>query len=197
MRWVPPFGNLSHAARKRMIIISLAVSVILLLAMRNLDTPLRTHTAPRGIVSFELAADYEASQRILGSWSTRAKINAALSLGLDFLFLIVYALFISLSCVQIATALKDDHSIFFHAGVVLAWAQFLAAVLDAVENLALIHLLLNSSHRWLPCLARWCAIIKFSMVGAGLIFISGGVLAIGFKKISKKNQDESGIRNGK
>jgi hypothetical protein len=196
MRWVAPFENLSNSARKRVIIIAFAMSAILLLAMRILDTPLQTRTAPHGIVSFELAASYAASQQILDSWNSEAKINAALSLGLDFLFLIVYALFISLSCARIAAALKDGHSIFFRVGVVLAWAQFFAAVLDAVENLALIHLLLNSSHRWLPCLARWCAMVKFSIVGAGLIFISGGLLVIGFKKIFKRNQDESGIRNG-
>jgi hypothetical protein len=162
------------------------MSAILLFAMRTLDTPLRTHTAPSGIVSFELATNYETSQRILDSWSTEAKINAALSLGLDFLFLIVYALFISLACVQIAAALKDDHSILFRVATVLAWAQFLAAILDAIENLALIHLLLNASHKWLPCLARWCAMVKFSIVSAGLIFIFGGLLVIGLQKIIKR-----------
>ena len=186
MRWVPPFNNLSNSTRKRIILITFVMSAILLLAMRTLDTPLRTQTAPSGIVSFELAANYAASKQILDSWSAEAKINAALSLGLDFLFLIVYALFISLSCVQIAAALKDDHSILFRVAVVLAWAQFLAAILDAIENLALIHLLLNSSHKWLPCLARGCAIVKFSIVGAGLIFVFGGLLLIGFQKIFKR-----------
>jgi hypothetical protein len=186
MRWVPPFNHLSNSARKRALIITFVVSAILLLAMRTLDAPLRTRTAPNGIVSFEMAGNYEVSRQILDSWSTEAKTNAALSLGLDFLFLIVYALFISLACVQIAAALKDDHSIFFRAAVVLAWAQFLAAILDATENLALIRLLLNSSSKWLPCLARWCAIIKFSIVGAGLIFIFGGLMVIGFKKIFKR-----------
>jgi hypothetical protein len=68
------------------------MSAILLFAMRSLDTPLRTRTAPGGIVSFELAKNYAASQQILDSWSAKAKINAALSLGLDFLFLILYGL---------------------------------------------------------------------------------------------------------
>jgi hypothetical protein len=163
------------------------MSVILLLVMRTLDTPLRTHKAPRGIISFELAKDDEASQQIMDSWSIEAKVNAALSLGLDFLFLITYALFISFSCIQVAAVLKDEHSIFFNLAVVLAWAQFLAAILDAIENIALIHLLLNSSRKWLPYLARWCAIVKFSIVGAGLIFIFGGVLVIGFKKIFKRS----------
>lgn len=187
MRWVPPFDNLSNSARKRVIIICFLMSAILLFAMRTLDTPLRTHRAPGGIVSFELAKSHEVSRQILDSWNTEAKINAALSLGLDFLFLIVYALFISLSCIQVGAVLKDDHSIIFSVAVVLAWAQFLAAILDAIENLALIHLLLNSGRKWLPCLARWCAIVKFSIVGAGLIFILGGLLVIGLKIIFKRS----------
>ena len=182
-----PFDHLSNSARKRLIVITLMMSTILLFAMRTLDTPLKTQTAPSGIVSFELTKNYDASQQILGSWNTEAKINAALSLGLDFLFLIVYALFISLSCIQVGAVLKDDHSIIFSVAVALAWAQFLAAILDAIENLALIHLLLNSSRKWLPCLARWCAIVKFSIVSAGLIFILGGLLVIGLKIIFKRS----------
>jgi hypothetical protein len=49
MRWVP---------RKRVVVITLVMSAILLFAMRSLDTPLRTRTAPGGIVSFELAKNY-------------------------------------------------------------------------------------------------------------------------------------------
>ena len=188
MRWVPPFNHLSNSARKRVLVITLVMSAILLFVMRALDTPLRTNTAPSGIVSFELAKNYDASQQILNSWNTEAKINAALSLGLDFLFLIVYALFISFSCIQVAVALKDDHTCFFRVAVVLAWAQFLAAILDAIENVALIQLLKNSSRIGLPCLARWCAIVKFSIVGAGLIFIFAGLLGIGMQKIFKRSR---------
>lgn len=186
MRWVSPFDNFSKAAQIRLIVVTFAMSAILLFAMRTLDAPLRTQAATKGIVSFELAKNYDASRQILNSWNTEAKIYAALSLGLDYLFLIVYAIFISLACIQVATALKGDHSFFFCMGLVLAWAQFLAAILDAIENLALIHLLMNSSRKWLPCLARWCAIVKFSVVSAGLIFILGGLLVIGLKKIFKR-----------
>ena len=185
MRGVPPFDNLSNSARRRVIVVTFVMSAILLFALRTLDAPLRTSAAPRGIVSFELAQNYDASRQILDSWSTDAKVYAALSLGLDYLFLIVYALFISSACIQVATALKGDHSVFLCMAGVLAWAQFIAAFLDAIENLALIHLLLNSSRSWLPCLARGCAIVKFSIVAAGLIFIFGGLLVIGLKKIFK------------
>ena len=185
MRWMSPYDNLSNSAQRRVIFVSLLMSAILLFAMRTIDAPLRTRMAPRGIVSFELAKNYDTSQQILNSWNAEAKINAALSLGLDFLFLISYALFISVSCIQVGAAIKVDHSIFLKTAIVLSWAQLLAASFDAIENLALIQLLLNSSRQWLTGLARWCAVLKFSIVGAGLIFIFGGLLFIGLKKIFK------------
>ncbi len=162
------------------------MSAILLVAMHRLDAPLRTQVAPRGIVSFELAARYETSRQILNSWNARAKTQAALSLGLDYLFLIVYANFISLACVRVGQTFRRHKPRLAGPAASLAWAQFLAAVLDAVENLALIALLLNSARRWLSPLASGCAIIKFSIVGAGLIYICGGLLFIGLKTIIMK-----------
>jgi hypothetical protein len=182
MRWGPLIDNFPKAAQIRLIVVTFVMSVILLVVMRILDAPLTTPAAPSGIVSFELAKNYDVSRQILSSWSAEAKVYAAFSLGLDYLFLIVYALFIFLSCIRLATALKGHYSFLWGMAIVLAWSQFLAASLDAIENWALIHLLLDSSRRWLPCLARWCAIAKFSIVGVGLIFISGGFLAIGIKK---------------
>ena len=182
-----PFGHFSKAARNRLTVMTFVMSAILLVVLRILDAPLRTEVAPKGIVSFELATDYAESRHILSSWKAEAKVYAALSLGLDYLFLVVYALFISSACIWVAETLNSDHVFFFILALLLAWAQFLAAVLDAFENLALIHLLLDSTRKWLPGLARGCAMVKFSIVGAGLLFIAGGLLAVGIKKRLLKN----------
>ena len=183
MRLVWPFGQFSNAARNRMLIVTLILSAILLIAMHVLDKPLRTRYAPRGIVSFELAKNYEHSRQILNSWDAKAKTHAALSLGLDYLFLIFYAILIALACIQVANALQAQKSFLAGIGPILARAQFLAATLDALENLALIQLLLDSSRTWLPGLARWCAIVKFGIVGAGLSYIISGLFIIGLRKI--------------
>ena len=85
MQRFAPFDRCSPSVRKRTLVIALILSLILLIAMRILDVPLRTAVAPRGIVSFELARDVNASRQILESWNARAKTHAALSLGLDYL----------------------------------------------------------------------------------------------------------------
>ena len=192
MPLITPFDKFSDSNRKRLLVCALVLSAALLAALHALDIPLRTPAAPRGIVSFELADSMAASQQILDSWNARAKIQAALSLGLDYLFLIVYAVFISLACVQVSKALQHRSPLLAGIGAVLAWAQFLAAVLDAAENSVLIALLLNSECTWLPVAARACAIIKFSIVAAGLVYMGAGMLIIGLQKFSGKN-DHHGI----
>ncbi|MGD2097717.1 MAG: hypothetical protein PVG35_09060 [Desulfobacterales bacterium] len=186
MGCLTPFDRYSNAARKRALIIALVLSLVLLVALRILDVPLRTAVAPRGIVSFELAKDASASRQIRASWNARAKTHAAFSLGLDYLFLIVYAVFISLACVQTGEAIQHISPLLARVGGILAWAQFAAAVLDAVENLVLISLLLDSERSWLPAVARGCAIIKFAIVSAGFIYIGGGLLVIAIQTFLKE-----------
>jgi hypothetical protein len=60
----------------------------------------------------------------------------------------------------------------------LGWAQFSAAVLDAIENFALINLAFDSQREFWPIIARWCALVKFGIVGTGLVYILAGTLLI-------------------
>ena len=144
--------------------------------MHWLDAHLKTAAAPAGIVSFELAGNMESTRQIISSWGLDGQVRAALSLGLDYFFLAVYATFIAMACAQIAKALRWGPRMLATVGFLLAWTQFPAALLDAVENTALIQLLLGSSRPALPLVARWCAVIKFTLVGAGLLYIIGAGL---------------------
>lgn len=173
-----PYKWLPVSAQLPALISFMSLSAGLLIAMQFLDVPLRTEVSPHGIVSMELAENYQRARQIINSWGPRGRVYAALSIGLDYLFLIVYALFISLSCVKIAKLLKDRIAIFSTLGLLLGWAQFFAAFLDAVENFALIHLILDSSVQAWPLVARWCAIFKFMIVGTGLLYITTGILLI-------------------
>jgi hypothetical protein len=79
------------------------------------------------------------------------------------------SLFISLSSVRIAGRLKSRFFFVAAWGLVLGWAQFLAALLDAIENFALIKLAFDSQHESWPLIAHWCAVIKFGIVGTGWV----------------------------
>ena len=69
----------------------------------------------------------------------------------------------------------------------LVWAQFVAMLLDATENYALIRVLLGltgSQPALWPMVARWCAIPKFIIVGAGLLYLIVGIAAMLVRKRS-------------
>jgi hypothetical protein len=61
----------------------------------------------------------------------------------------------------------------------LSWGAILAALFDMVENIALIILVWGTlSNPW-PEIARFCAIVKFTLVFIGIVYvIYGGVVAL-------------------
>jgi hypothetical protein len=136
-------------------------------------------TRKKGIIDFEVVGTLKGARCILEDWGERGRLIVGLDLGMDYLFLVVYSICISLGCALIARGLFGRVPFLGTAGLVLAWAQFGAALLDAVENYALIRLLLGSERAFWPVLARGCAIPKFVIVIAGLAFILiGGPFAL-------------------
>ena len=57
-----------------------------------------------------------------------------------------------------------------------SWAIFGAALLDSVENYALIQVLLGTEQSIWPAVARICAIPKFLIVGLGLLYVLLGAI---------------------
>ena len=149
-----------------LIISALALSAIL----QIIGAPLQTAAAPAGIISFEFAGTLENAQQMLASWDPDQQVRAGLSLGLDYLFLLLYSTAIAFASFRVAATLRDGRPLLATAGVWLGWAQWLAAALDAVENVALISLLLGSQGALWPPLAWGCAAVKFAIVAAGLLY---------------------------
>jgi hypothetical protein len=140
---------------------------------------LEVSSAPFGILSFEFAGDLATAVQILDCWGESGRVIAGFLLGLDYLFLVLYASFIALGCALAISDLSPGRGVLITLGVWLAWGQLLAAFLDAVENSALFSLLLGIHHDQLASLAWWCAAAKFALVGAGLLFLLlASVLAI-------------------
>ena len=174
-----PFNWLSTSGQKRAFVALLTLTLVVMVGLNALGGPLNTEVAPLGIVSFELAGELAFAQSMVESWGQTGQVYAGLNLGLDYLFLVAYSSSIALGCVLVARSLSRRGAFLSFAGVLLAWAQFGAALLDAVENYALIQVLLGSQQALWPAVARWCAIPKFSIVAAGLVYVAvGAVLAV-------------------
>jgi hypothetical protein len=178
-----PFNWLSTSEQKRAFVALLILTLVVMASMNVLGRPLNTKVAPLGIISFELAGDLSLAQSMVESWGPTGRVYAGLNLGLDYLFMVAYSSCISLGCVLVARSFSP------RVGLLLAWAQFGAALLDAVENYALIQVLLGSQQALWPAVARWCAIPKFLIVATGLVYIGvGAVLAVVTKGHSQREE---------
>lgn len=138
--------------------------------MRVFDAPLKNEVCPNGIVSFELAKDLSVSKNILNSWDDNAKANAGLSLGFDFLFLIVYSSFIALLIYNLNNRFWKDKG-FYKVGRVLVYLIFVAAIFDIIENIALIELLKDNLIQVWASIAYYFASLKFIFILICLLYV--------------------------
>ncbi len=171
-----PYQHIPSRRRLAVFLPLLALALVLTAILQAVDAPLKTAAAPQGIVSYELAGTTAGAERILASWNGRAREHAALSLGLDFLYMPSYAIAIGLACAWLAEALRRRARWLGALGVILAWGQIVAALLDANENVALTTMLLAAVADPWPAIAFGCATVKFLLIGAGLLYaMVGGI----------------------
>jgi len=181
-----PYKELSKKIEGKFTITLLISVLILISAMRYFDAPLKNNICTSGIITFELAKDIETSTAILNSWNNIDKASAGMSMGLDFLFLIVYALFITLLIHKLNERLWKDSKIYF-IGNILIWSVFLAAFFDIIENIALINLLLGDLLQKWSSIAYYFAITKFTLLVLGILFILINFIILLVKKIITKS----------
>ena len=152
------------------------LTVLAIIGMQVTGAPLKTVAAPGGIVTFELIGTLEGSREIMNSWQGVVMTYAGINMGLDFLFLTLYGITIALGCMIVSDKLPANMVMLKQLGVWLAAAVLFAALLDVIENIALIKLLLGSQNTMLPMLAKWCAIPKFVLVLLALLYPVGGLI---------------------
>ncbi|MCI0574786.1 MAG: hypothetical protein L0332_28030 [Chloroflexi bacterium] len=170
-----PLTLIPAAGRRTIFWLLLLATLAVMAALNVLGGPLRTAAAPAGIVSYELAGDVTAAQAILDSWDSLTRVYAGFNLGLDYLFLPLYGTTIALGCLWAADALRLAGR--KRAAVVwLAWGQWLAAGLDAVENAALLKMLLDAPADPWPVIAWGTAGLKFLLVTVGILLVSGAAV---------------------
>ncbi len=178
---------LTKLSTKKALLVSFGFTIILAILLNYFDSSLKTDAAPNGIISYELAQYFEKSQSILASWDGIAKMSAALSLGIDFIFLIAYSILLAGLCYLIAQKLKSRNKFLHKLGVLLAKLQFVAALFDSIENIVLIKLLLGSPYKIYSTIAFYFATFKFAIITIGLIYIITGFISLLFQKRFFKN----------
>jgi hypothetical protein len=173
-----PLEFIPKNLRKPLFYVFFILTLLIFGIFRGLDQPLRTAAAPSGIVSFELAQEPVTAQSIIISWDPNARLFAAFGLGLDYLFMPAYALALSLG---ILLMMNGRTGWVLQLSAWMGWGIFAAAVLDAVENYALLKELTGAVISPYPEIAALCAAIKFALLVVGLLTVIIG-------RIIKKEQ---------
>lgn len=143
--------------------------------MMFVDVPLQGEASPHGIVSFELAGTPHQALRILLEWRSRNALGVGrLSLIVDFIYLVIYALFFGTLALFVGERLGEAKW-----SVRAAWAATAAAVFDVAENGVLLYELnrLTTPSPY-PQVAADLAIAKFVLLIASAAYsLLGGALA--------------------
>ena len=162
-----PMHIIDPYVRKKTLVVLILIVLSIFLVFRSLDIPLQTLAAPSGIVSYELAGISQKNGQILTSWDSHAKLFAAFGLGFDYFFMLVYASAISLTCLISSQRHKGW---FASLGDWAGWGVFLAAGMDAIENLALWNQLTGAVSSSWSALAAGCATVKFTFIILGVSY---------------------------
>jgi hypothetical protein len=186
-----PLEFIPNLYRKRLFFTLLFLTLSLFAVFRVLDQPLRTSAAPNGIVSFELAGSPLQAQAITDEWKRSSLLLsevagqanpdivnipyafAAFGLGIDYLFMPLYALALAFGTLLAA----NRHGGWLKLlGAVAGYGVFVAALFDAVENYALFQILLGKVFSPYPEIAYYCASLKFGLLIFGLLYALVGWL---------------------
>lgn len=174
---IHPFDYIPPEWRKKLFYLTMIASILIMAIFGITGAPLNTAAAPSGVVSYELAGSVSQAQAIIDSWDQNARLVAAFGLGFDYLFMLAYSTAIGLGCIMSAHLLHKRGWPLAKLGNWLAWGQWLAAGLDAVENIALTVILLSTVASPWPEVARWCATVKFVLIFLGLVYAFLGLAA--------------------
>ncbi len=183
-----PFKEFQTQNKPRLFWLLFGLTVLTIVGMQMTGSVLVNEAAPGGIVSFELAGTLAGSQSIIESWRGPTMTWAGINMGLDFLFLFLYATTIALGCLILADRMPEKFQSLKALGRWLALGILVAAGLDIIENIALILLLTGSGNEFLSPLARWMAIPKFGLVLLALLYIIGGVVSYLTNRIKLSNR---------
>jgi hypothetical protein len=137
------WDRINQADRPEAIFVVFATTVVVLIVIWAVGRDTTRQGGP-SVVTFALAGSKDDACAILRRWGSRGQRAAQRSLWIDYVFLLLYTMLISLTCAYLAIVAKDASfwpwlaPIVSWVGVTLTWLALLAGIADAVENTALL-----------------------------------------------------------
>jgi hypothetical protein len=150
------------------------VALVLLAVLGVLDGELQDTGGP-GIIEFELAYTSDRAREILEQWGSDGRDAAYVSLILDYVYIVAWALFFSLACVAVAA--RQWRERWARTGVAVAWLALIAGVCDMVEDAALMATIASDGAQPWPLVGGLFATVKFALIAVAIVYILAGLMA--------------------
>lgn len=146
----------------------MALTLATLIAIGIIDTSLRNTVSAYGIVSFEFCGFTASCEATVAQWSVLEQKLAMLLLGIDYLFLLLYPGLIFIALLLAANRLPASWQ---RLNLLFAKVCVGISLADAVENYALIQILLTESAGSYGIIASCFALLKFFLFAVSLIWL--------------------------
>ena len=124
-----------------------------------------------GILRFEFAATPARAAHIIERWGIGGEARMLAQIAIDNWWLAIYSTTLALLCIMTAVRLQNGAPRWANVGRGLAWASWVAAGFDRVENLALVRSI-EHGPTWLTTIsASLFAGLKFAIIAACLLYV--------------------------
>lgn len=138
-----------------------------ILSIINKDLKIKNEGVLHGIIDIEIPKNPYRAATIVSVWKKMGVIDKAiLQTRIDFLYLLIYPLAISLAC----TLLVGRGETLVSVGIGLSWAVLLCIPLDFFENIMILKMLSGSCNTPIPQITTLVATIKFILILLSLIY---------------------------
>lgn len=128
-------------------------------------------TGTENVGALELAGSSTRAKEVITNWDEKGLKGVAISaVHWDYAFLFAYSTALALACLVASKVYESASQRLAAAGFWIALAQWAAALLDAVENVALLRMLRGDASDFWAGLARACAIPKFALIALALVY---------------------------
>lgn len=164
--------------RRRALRISGIATAILFVVLAIVDEAIKASGGP-GIIAFELAGTTARAAEILGHWGQDGRDAARVSLAIDFVYLVVYGIFLTLAVLELRdVARKRGWTAYARPGTAIALLPGLAAACDVVEDVGLLLMIEGHGTGRIPPVATAFAIVKFAALAVVAVYLLAGLAAL-------------------
>jgi hypothetical protein len=164
--------------RRRALRISGIATAILFVVLAIVDEAIKASGGP-GIIAFELAGTTGRVAEILGHWGQEGRDAARVSLAIDFVYLVVYGVFLTLAVLELRDAARErGWTAFARPGTAIAVLPGVAAACDVVEDVGLWLMIEGEGTAHIPPVATAFAAVKFVALAVAIGYLLVGVAAL-------------------